>query len=251
MPAGIRRYEKIWTFNLLLNFKNIKMKKNILALVAIIALIISFGFSACKKSNDITSQSIRYSKVPSNASGQLSLSNSGLSLVTSVTKPVLYSTCNRQVKVFTPSTATYELGMEFGFTYRPFGIPSIGNLDFQNIDHVAFEFSGLYADANNTVKLYRIKRMDGKYLTFQIAAAYVERFEGNLAQYQLWLVNDLGANKYNLILPKMNTCYLLRTYYDDVYMSYRAGFILSTEVTYPGSTNIFLIPDLVKTPVAH
>jgi hypothetical protein len=163
-----------------------------------------------------------------------------------------FLTCNRLINVFNPGpNVIFSLGMQLGTSYRKFSVPTYGVLDFTKVDKIMFEFSGLYADRANTVKLYRIRRTDGKYLTFQIAAAYVSKMEGIDAQYQLWVLNSLGSNKYNLMLPKMNTCYLLRTYYNTDLQANRLGFLPSYQTSYEGSIVIYVLPETYTKPLTQ
>ncbi|RYZ60108.1 MAG: hypothetical protein EOO14_07620 [Chitinophagaceae bacterium] len=209
--------------------KNIPFKM----ITTLITLSLLIG---CKKDNSLTGQIVDQPQSGSVAGSVLKT----------------YVTCNRFVNVFTPTLEThYTLAMQNGFSYRKFGIPDLGTLDFDNIDKVTFEFSKQFADPSNTVKLYRIRRTDGKYLTFRIAAGYTTKLEGSEAQYQLWIVNSLGMSKYNLMLPKMYTCFLFRTYFDEQTNSNKAGFVAADQQTYPGSTTIYMFSDIVKMPATQ
>lgn len=162
---------------------------------------------------------------------------------------LIYNTCGLPVNVFTPSAnTTYNLAIISGDVNIKFGIPGVAELSFQNIDFVNFEFSGLYADKGQTIKLYRIKRTDGKYLSNAFAAAnYTTKIEGPGSSTQLFILNSLGNNRYNLILPTMSVCNFMFTYWDNSSQKYRGAFV-SSGVNHLGSKEIVVLPAYTTIP---
>jgi hypothetical protein len=159
------------------------------------------------------------------------------------TPPLTYAACNMLVTVYDPAPGQYTLAMGTATGYKKFGLPNFsGTLDFQNIDYLTFEFSKQYADAANTVKLYRIRRSDGKYLTLYLNPTYdTRKLPGNGEEQQLWIMNDLGNNKYNLLAPKLASCFLARTYTDTNGID-KLGILASGQSSYSGSVTIYIHP---------
>lgn len=174
------------------------MKKQFL-LTSMIFLFSFFIFQSCKKDT-------------------VNIGASSLTEEVRGTGPVLsFIACNTVISSFNPS-GSYHLAMNDGNSYRKFGIPVAGTLNFTNIDAVTFEFSGLYADKGQTRKLYYIRRSDGRYLTTMIFGAleYIaKQTDAETAKRQRWLIHSLGNNKYNVIDYELNACSWVHTYYEN------------------------------------
>ncbi len=134
------------------------MKKNLLSVVAACA-IIAASFTACQKD-------VAMKNVAPSANESIALTNAKNESVVAKAPPLTYAACNMLVTIYDPAPGLYTLAMSTATGYKKFGLPDFsGTLNFQNIDYLTFEFAKQYADAANTVKLYRIRRSDGKYLT--------------------------------------------------------------------------------------
>lgn len=206
------------------------MKKHTFQIILSTAIIAIIFFSACKK--EVNTE---YASIASNTNG--------------TTDDLTYAACDLLVNVFSPSAnTTYNLAMISGDVNIKFGIPGIGELNFQTIDNVNFEFSGSYADKAKTVKLYRIKRTDGKYLSNAFGAAnYTTKIDGPGASTQLFILNSLGNNHYNLILPTMATCYYMFTYWDASSQKYRGAFVSNGQSS-QGTKEIVVLPAYTTIP---
>ena len=215
------------------------MKTNLL-IALIVATTFTGIFSSCTKENNQATQVVE-TKSNSATQPNAEKQNPQSASAASATPTLTYITCSKPINIYNPQAGQYTLAMPYGSSYKKFGIPGFGGLlDFQNIDYVTFEFSGLYADPANTVKLYRVRRTDGKYLTFHLYLDYSPLLQaGQNPELQYWIINNLGNNQYNLVLPKFgNTCWLARTYPDNA--NYRIGMVDINQATYPGSTTIFI-----------
>ena len=216
------------------------MKKNTrYALIA--ATILANIFSSCQKQNDFRGPVIN---AKSNAVAQQEKAATPGATVpsSSMRGSLTYAACDRIANIYDPQPGNYTLAMSSGTSYKKFGIPLLGILDFIHVDMISFEFSGLYANAANTIKLYRVRRQDGNYLTFHLNLDYSSKLNpGQGEELQLWIFNDLGNNKYNLILPKYGTtCWLARTYEEKP--GYKIGVVASDQTIYTGSTAIYIHP---------
>lgn len=211
------------------------MKHNFsLALIA--TIIFSSALFSCQKDKD-------FLFAPANSQG------SSIQTITPAAAFQTYQACDRLITIYNPPNGSFTLGMTFGLTYKKFGIPGgQGELNFTTPDIIHFEFSGLYADSKNTIKLYRVRRQDGKYLTFTLCLSYTDlKQPGQGAEMQLWIFNSLGNNKYNLILPKFSTsCWLARTYMDNN-IDY-IGVVASSQTSFVGSTTLYILPELSTPP---
>lgn len=121
--------------------------------------------------------------------------------------------CGRKFNSVDPPTGTWAMAIKVNNVIKKIGIPNRGEVSFTNIDWVKFEFSGQYADANNTIKLYRVRRSsDNLYLTFEIGLAYVESTAAN-SHIQLWAFEGMSDNSYRLTIPKFSSnCIFAHTF---------------------------------------
>jgi hypothetical protein len=130
---------------------------------------------------------------------------------------IVYYTCGMKVHVFEPFEYSFKLYSfainEKGGQNKPFSIGLEGEIDYGNPDKFSFEFAG-YADKSQTVKTWRIKRTDGKYLT-ALRNHYLEyldkligtqRMMGAQEVDQIFLLSSLGNNTYKILTPKTSIC---------------------------------------------
>jgi hypothetical protein len=76
------------------------------------------------------------------------------------------------------SAKVYAFAYTINGVQKKFGISTYGHLNFSSYDKFSLEFAG-YADRANTVKLWMIRRTDGKYLTAGLE--YKDKLTGSAA----------------------------------------------------------------------
>jgi hypothetical protein len=163
------------------------------------------------------------------------------SLAVSRVAAAAYSFCGLAANIYNPDNGMYTLGMSLRAGYQNFGVVGLGHLDFVHVDKIQFEFSGRYHDRPQTVKLYRIRRSDGKYLSWKIGGLmYDKLITGGFDATQLYVLSNLGNNKFNIILPNVaGNCLMMRT------SSTATGFKvegMSVDTPFPGNSVIHVHP---------
>jgi hypothetical protein len=137
---------------------------------------------------------------------------------TDVVQNTTYYCCGIKVNVFTPlehSANTYSFAYTVNGQQNRFGITKAGQINFTNPDKFSFEYAG-YLDASGTVKSWRIRRTDGKYLTTILGngLTYADKLLGSHEVEQIFLLSSLGNNVYNIVLPKLSICNKVAIWYD-------------------------------------
>jgi len=134
--------------------------------------------------------------------------------------PMPYVSCGMKINVFTPveySAKVYAFAYTINGVQKKFSIVNSGKLDFTKYDKFSFEFAG-YLDKSNTVKSWRLRRTDGKYLTSGLE--YKEKLTGSAAVQQTFLLASLGNGQYKILLPKLPVCNIAAIW-DDIDIGYR------------------------------
>jgi len=127
--------------------------------------------------------------------------------------PLPYVSCGMKINVFTPfeySAKVYAFAYTINGVQTKFGIGDNGHMNFTSYDKFSFEFAG-YADKANTVKLWMIRRTDGKYLT--AGMEYKNKLTGPDATQQKFLLASLGNGQYKILLPKLPVCNIAAIWY--------------------------------------
>ena len=134
--------------------------------------------------------------------------------------PLPYVSCGMKINVFTPvehSAKVYAFAYTINGVQKKFGIGEYGHMNFTSYDKFSFEFAG-YANKSNTVKLWMIKRTDGKYLTAGLE--YKDKLTGSAATQQEFLLASLGNGQYKILLPKLPVCNIAAIW-DDIDVGYK------------------------------
>ena len=134
--------------------------------------------------------------------------------------PIPYVSCGMKINVFTPfehSAKEYAFAYTINGVQKKFGIGDYGHLNFTSYDKFSLEFAG-YADRANTVKLWMIRRTDGKYLTAGLE--YKDKLTGSAATQQEFLLASLGNGQYKILLPKLPVCNIAAIW-DDIDVGYK------------------------------
>jgi hypothetical protein len=176
--------------------KKITMYNSIMLVAAVI--VFSLLLFACQKESN--------SPVTSNENTVENAEATGL-------PPLPYVSCGMKISVFTPveySAKVYAFAYTISGVQKKFGIGDDGHMNFTSYDKFSFEFAG-YADKSNTVKLWMIRRTDGKYLT--AGMEYKDKLTGSAAAQQKFLLASLGNGQYKILLPKLPVCNIAAIWY--------------------------------------
>jgi hypothetical protein len=90
------------------------------------------------------------------------------------------------------------------------------HIELYSYDKFSFEFAG-YADKPKTIKLWMIRRTDGKYLT--AGMEYKDKLTGSAASAAKFLLASLGNGQYKILLPKLPVCNIAAIW-DDIDVGY-------------------------------
>ena len=177
-----------------------------------IVIVFSLLFYACQKESP--------SLVAASQSSNALHENVTESSVMSGLPTIPYVSCGMKMNVFTPfehSANVYAFAYTINGQKKKFGISSGGQMNFNTYDKFSFEFAG-YLDKSSTVKSWRIRRTDGKYLT--AGMEYKDKLTGSAAAQQKFLLASLGNGQYKILLPKLPVCNIAAIW-DDVDLGYR------------------------------
>lgn len=175
-------------------------------IVAATAVVFSLLFNACQKD----SASLVTASQSSNASHE----NVTESSVMSGLPTIPYVSCGMKINVFTPfehSAKVYAFAYTLNGVQKKFAIDNNSHMNFGSYDKFSFEFAG-YLDKSSTVKSWRIRRTDGKYLTAGLK--YIDLLPEPSAAQQIFLLASLGNGQYKILLPKLPVCNLAAIWYD-------------------------------------
>ena len=165
--------------------------------VAVVATVCSLFFNACQKE-----------------SSALIVAHVAASSKANAVSSIPYVSCGMKINVFTPSeyaSKVYSFAYTINGQLKKFSIGNSGQLSFTTYDKFSFEFAG-YTDMSNTVRFWRIRRTDGKYLTTGLE--YKAKMTGPSAAQQTFLLASLGNGQYKIVLPKLPECNLAAIWYD-------------------------------------
>jgi len=181
--------------------KKFTVYNSIMMLATVIVFSLLF---ACQKES--------YSPVTSNE-------NAGEHAETMGLPPIPYVSCGMKINVFTPaeySAKVYAFAYTINGMQKKFGIGDYGHMNFTSYDKFSFEFAG-YADKPKTIKLWMLRRTDGKYLT--AGMEYKDKLTGSAAVQQKFLLASLGNGQYKILLPKLPVCNIAAIW-DDIDVGY-------------------------------
>jgi len=206
------------------------MKSNLITKLSVAILLITTSLLSCTKDSSYLSDSSKTNPSTANEQGKAAIAEPAL--------PVYYP-CGMMVHVWSPKINSPK---QFSYAYKYRGVAHYFAINggpietFSAPDKFTFEFAG-YLNAANTVTSWRIRRIDGKYLTASPVSVlhYQDKLNGTDAVKQIFLFDALGSDTYHLIMPKMPGCRIANIAYsgdvDQLYAQpYDAPYLDATEI---------------------